>query len=249
MKVSSFTLKLVAFFSITCYCVAYSGLIPGQYIKLQFILSVLGMISLPLIAFLVDESYRRTGNMNKLMLRAFAIALISAFPYRYAFISETDMGISLVQSFFSGALTSFCCIGLILFYDKMKTRNQRIFCVAFICAISMLIGMELAPYALIITGIIHITRNKKFYEMAYYIVCFLVVISLVNIGILIMSDTSQINDGEIMRNISMFGGIFALPLIKKYDGTKGPSNKFITFCSYAFYPILLTIISIIKLLH
>ncbi|MBR5280725.1 MAG: hypothetical protein IKU26_07170, partial [Clostridia bacterium] len=123
MKFSSFTLKLVAFFSITCYCVAYSGLIPAQYTKIQFILSVLGMVSLPLIAFLVDEAYRRTGNLNKLMLSAFAIALISAFPYRYAFFSTSDQ--LAPQSFFSGALTSFCCIGLILFYDKMKTRNQR----------------------------------------------------------------------------------------------------------------------------
>ncbi len=247
MKVSSFTLKCVAFFSITCYCVAYSGLIPAQLVELQFILSVLGMISLPLIAFLVDEAYRRTGNMNKLMIRTFIVSLIAAFPYRYAFFSSVDS--LLPRSFFSGALTSFCCLGLILFYDKMQTRNQRIFCLAFICAISMLIGMELAPYALILTGIIHITRNRKFYEMAYYIVSFLVVISVVNIVIVLISHQSIVSSGEILRNISMFGGVFALPLIKKYDGTKGPSNKFITILSYGLYPFLLTIISIIKILH
>lgn len=247
MKVSSFTLKCVAFVSLGCYCVAYSGLIPAGMIELQFVLSLLGMMALPIFAFLVDEAYRRTGNMNKLMLRSFLIALVSAFPYRYAFFSATDS--LLPRSFFSGALTSFCCLGLVLFYDKMKTRNQRIFCLAFVCAISMLIGMELAPYALIITAIIHITRNKKFYEMAYYIVSFLVVISVVNIVIAIMSQQSIVNSGEILRNISMFGGILALPLIKKYDGTKGPSNKFITVFSYGFYPLLLTLISLIKILH
>ena len=247
MKVSSFTLKCVAFLSITCYCLAYSGLIPGQMIEIQFILSFFGMLSLPIIAFLIDEAYRRTGNMNRLMIRSFGIALLAAFPYRYAFFAASDS--LLPRSFFSGALTSFCCLGLILFYDKMKTRNQRIFCLAFICAISMLIGMELAPYALIVTAIIHITRGKKFFEMAYYIVSFLVVISIVNIVIVLLSNQSIIESGEILRNISMFGGVLALPLIKKYDGTRGPSNKFITVFSYGFYPLLLTVISVIKLLH
>ncbi len=246
MKVSSFTLKWVAALSITCYCVAYSGLIPPRYIEIQFILSVLGMISLPLVAFLVDEAYRRTGNINKLMIRTFSIALIAAFPYRYAFFSASDS--LLPRSFFSGALTSFCCLGLVLFYEKMKTKYQRIFCLAFICAMSMMIGMDLAPFALIITAIIHITRNKKFYEMAYYVVTFLVVISVVNIVILLLSDTSVISNGEILRNISMFGGVCALPLIKKYDGTRGPSNKFVTVVSYGFYPFLLTILGIIKVL-
>ena len=247
MKVSSFTLKCIAFLSLICYCVAYSGLIGEQYIKIRFLLSLLGMISMPIIAFLIDEAYRRTGNINKLMIRTFIIALISAFPYRYAFISEADMGISVVQSFFSGALTSFCCLGLILFYDKMKTRTQRAFCVAFICALSMLIGMELAPYALILTAIIHIARDKKFSEMAYYIVSFLAVISLVSIILLFTSKSMEFT-GELMRNITLFGGIFALPFIKKYDGTKGPSNKFVTMVSYGFYPTLLIIISVVKFL-
>ena len=85
--------------------------------------------------------------------------------------------------------------------------------------------------------------------MAYYIVSFLVVISVVNIVIVLISHQSIVSSGEILRNISMFGGVFALPLIKKYDGTKGPSNKFITILSYGLYPFLLTIISIIKILH
>ena len=54
MKISSFTLKCIAFLSITCYCVAYSGLIPAQYIEIKFILSLLGMISMPIIAFLAQ---------------------------------------------------------------------------------------------------------------------------------------------------------------------------------------------------
>jgi hypothetical protein len=92
-------------------------------IEIQFILSFLGMLSLPIIAFLIDEAYRRTGNMNRLMIRSFGIALLAAFPYRYAFFAASDS--LLPRSFFSGALTSFCCLGLILFYDKMKTDDTH----------------------------------------------------------------------------------------------------------------------------
>ncbi len=244
MRISSFSLKFIGFISITCYSVAYCGLISN--IWLQFVLSTLGTICLPIFAFLIDEAYRRTGNLTKLMTRSLIVALISAFPYRYAFFSAKDGWMP--QSFFSAALTSFCCIGLILFYDRMKTKNQRIFCLAFICALSMLIGMEFAPYALILVAIVHLTRNKKFFEMAYYVASFLIVISLVNIFIAKFTSYSDYSQTELLRNISMIGGIFALPLIKKYDGTKGPSNKFITFISYAYYPVMLTGICLIKLL-
>lgn len=245
MKVSSFSLKCIGFASITCYSVAYSGLISNLWI--QFILSTLGTLCLPIFAFLIDEAYRRTGNLSKLMTRSLIVALIAAFPYRYAFFSAKDGW--LPRSFFSGALTSFCCIGLVLFYDRMKTKNQRIFCLAFLCALSMLIGMEFAPYALILVSIIHITRNKKFFEMAYYIASFLIVISLVNIFIAEFTAYGNYSQTELIRNISMIGGVFALPFIKKYDGTRGPSNKFITFISYVYYPLMLLALCLIKLLH
>ena len=244
MKISALTLKGIGFASITCYAVAYSGLISHPW--LQFILSTIGMVSLPIFAFLIDEAYRRTGNLTKLMTRSILVALISAFPYRYAFFSAKDGWMP--QSFFSGALTSFCCIGLILFYDRMNTKNRKIFCLAFVCALSMLIGMEFAPYALILVSIIHLTRNKKFFEMAYYIASFLIVISLVNIFLAKFTSYGEYSQTELLRNISLIGGIFAIPLIKKYDGTKGPSYKIITFFSYAYYPTMLTGICLIKLL-
>ena len=244
MKISSFSLKSIGFLSITCYSVAYSGLISNQWI--QFILSTIGTLCLPIFAFLIEEAYQKTGNLTKLMTRSLIVALVAAFPYRYAFYAAKDGW--LPQSFFSGALTSFCCIGLILFYDKMKTKNQRIFCLAFVCALSMLIGMEFAPYALIIVAIIHLTRDKKFFEMAYYIASFLIVIAAVNLFMLKFTDYADYSQTELLRNISLFGGVFALPLLKKFDGTKGPSNKLITFGSYAFYPLMLAVICFIKLL-
>lgn len=244
MRISSFHLKCIGFTALTAYSVAYSGLIAN--IGLQFCLSLIGAVALPIFAFLIDEAYRRTGNLTKLMVRALSVALISAFPYRYAFFSSAD-GLS-PRSFFSAALTSFCCIGLVLFYDRMKTKNQRIFCLCFVCALSMLIGMEFAPYALILVAIIHIMRGRKFYEMAYYIVSFLVVISIVSFCFMKFTNYDHYAYTELLRNISLAGGIFALPFIKKYDGTKGPSNKFVTFMSYAFYPLMLTAICLIKLL-
>ena len=240
MKLNLFHLKLIAFASLTLFTLSISGLITNAI--LVFVFQLLGFVCVPLFAYVISEGYRNTHSINKYLLRVLLLAVLTALPHRYVCVSAENIWDP--QLFYSAALTAFFCLGSIVLYDRIKNKYGRIFCIVFTVAISFLIGFEFAPHALIIMFMIHICRDKKFVELAYYITSYCAVIAIVNIFLLKTSNSADIKT-EIMQNIALLGCILALPLIKKYDGTKGPSCKIF---SYIYYLLLLGIIVSIKVL-
>lgn len=242
MKFNSFKIKIIAFLCLTAYTVAYSGFISNTALK--YGLATIGCAAIPLFALLIDEAVEKTRSINKLMLKSLAVAIISALPYRYVFMSQDDPGD--IHLFYSLALTSFVCLASVYMYDKMKNKFQRIFCVGFIVVFAtFLIGLELCPHALIIMFIMHICKEKKFYEKAYYITSYVAVIAVVCFVFLKMvelEDQSFIT--ECYQNMTLLGAIIALPIIKNYNGEKGPSCKIL---SYSYYTLLLVVLLILKL--
>lgn len=238
MKFSNAKLKLIAMLSMAALSVSFSGLV-DRYFALKMFLGIMGWTSIGLYAFLITEGYRQTRNLTKYMLRVLLFAVLSALPYRYVYASAED---ALSPHFFySAALTAFFCLGAIALYDRLKTPQQKKFCVVFVCVMSFIIGLEFAPYAVILTYIIHIYREKRFTEMAYYMISFMVIFALINVVFLFTTDWDRT---ELYQNICMVGCILSVPLIKKYDGTKGRNIKWI---GYFYYPILLTVLLLVKL--
>lgn len=79
-------------------------------------------------------------------------------------------------------------------------------------------------------------------ELAYYLTSYAAVVSIVCI---FLTNAMPSQKAELLQHIPVFGCIFALPLLKKYDGSKGPSCKIF---SYVYYLGLLGVIVLIKLL-
>ena len=242
MKFNSFKIKIIAFICLTAYTVAYSGLITNTVLK--YSLGTIGCVCIPLFGLLIEEALTKTSSINKLMIKSLLVALLSAFPYRYVFMSKDNPGD--VHLFFSLALTSFICLASIYMYDKMKNKFQRIFCVVFITVIcSFLIGLELCPHALIIMFIIHICKDKKFFEKAYYIASYVIVIAVVCFVFVRFIGLDDENfKTECYQNITLLGCLGALPIMKNYDGHRGPSVKIL---SYGYYIVLLAVLLVIKL--
>ena len=240
MKLKLLHLKLIAFFSLTLFTLSISGLISNN--KLNFIFMAIGYMCMPLFAYIISEGYRNTRNINKYLLRILLIAILSALPHRYVCISAASAWDP--RLFFSSALTGLFCLLSIIVYDKIKYKYAKIFCVVFTVVISFVLGMELAPHALIIMYIIHFCRDKKFIELAYYISSYSIVITIVSLFMLFSNADLSIKS-ELYRNIAMIGCILSLFFIKKYDGTKGPSCKLL---SYSYYLVLLAIIVSIKVI-
>ncbi len=240
MKLNLFHLKLIAFASLTLFTVSISGLITNNI--LVFVFQLLGFVCVPLFAYIISEGYRNTHSINKYLFRVLLVAVLAALPHRYVCVSAESIWDP--QLFYSAALTAFFCLGSIVLYDRIKNKYARMFCIVFIVAISFLLGLEFAPHALIILFIIHICRDKKFMELAYYLTSYCAVIAIVSIFLLNTSGAADIKS-ELMQNIALLGCIPALPLIKKYDGSKGPSCKAF---SYLYYLLLLGVIVSIKVL-
>lgn len=240
MKLNLMHLKLVAFTALTLFTLSISGLISSSIIN--FIFLTLGYMCMPLFAYIISEGYNNTRNINKYLLRILIIAVLTALPHRYVCINAADAWDP--RSFFSSALTGLFCLLCIVLYDRIKLHYAKIICVIFTVAITFFLGLELAPHALIIMYIIHFCKDKKFFHLAYYISSYSIVISLVGLFMLFTTSDPSIK-GELYRNIAMIGCIPSLLLIKKYDGTRGPSLKLF---SYSYYLILLFVIVSIKVL-
>ena len=197
---------------------------------------------MPLFCFIISEGYRNTRSINKYLLRVLLLSILTAIPHRYVCISAQNAWHP--QLFYSSALTGFFCLISIVIYDKIRNKYAKMFCVVFTVVISFMCGLEFAPHALIIMYIIHFCRDKKFVELAYYLTSYTIVIAVVALFMLYTSSNPAIK-GELYRNIAMLGCIPSLFLIKKYDGTKGPSCKIF---SYVYYLLLLGIIVTIKVI-
>lgn len=243
MKTNIFVLKITAFISLTLFTLSLSGFITNA--PLRFAFQALGYVCVPLFAFIISEGYRHTRSVNKYILRVLLVAVIAALPHRYVCAAADNL--TDPRLFYSAALTGFFCIGSIILYDKMRSKYTRIICVIFTVVITFFLGLEFAPHALIIMYIIHICRNKKFAELAYYITSYCTVIAIVSAVMMYMGNdgTAGIRE-ELIQNIAIIGCIPALFLIKKYDGTKGPSCKIF---SYVYYLFLLGVIVTIKVLN
>lgn len=236
---NGFQLKIIGFAALTLSSVAFSGLIKNSYV--QCLLGILGCAALPIFTFLITEGYRKTHNLSRYMLRVLLVAVVAAYPYRCVFFDQESAYDP--RSFFSSALTAFFCLGAIVMYDKMKTKNQRVFCVVFLCAMSLIIQSDWLPYALILTFLFHVYREKNFSLVTFYVAAFCVVYALINVFFL-FSDSFQTGEGEIVRNISLLGCILPLPLLKRYNKEKGRKAKLL---SYLFYPFLLICLLLIKM--
>ena len=72
---SSFILKLIAIFSMTCDHISY--LIFGRFSFLNYI----GRFAFPIFAYQITEGYIHTSNLKKYFLRLLVFALISQIPF------------------------------------------------------------------------------------------------------------------------------------------------------------------------
>ncbi len=240
-KTNIFTLKIVAFVSLTFFTLSLSGFVTNTV--LLFVFKVLGYICVPLFVLIISEGLKHTRSVNKYILKVFLVAVLAALPHRYVCAAADNL--SDPRLFYSAALTGFFCLGSLILYEKMNSRATRIICIVFTVTLSFFLGLEFAPHALIIMYIMYVCRNKKFAELAYYVSSYCIVIAAVSLFMIYSNFDSANIKNELINNVAIIGCIPALPLIKKYDGSRGPSCKIF---SYLYYVVLLAVIVTVKVM-
>ena len=84
--INYFVLRTLTLLCVTFYVVAFSGIITVK--PLVIIFGILGYASLPLLAFCSVEAFRHSTRLNSLIIRNIILAVLCAFPYRFAFYSQ-----------------------------------------------------------------------------------------------------------------------------------------------------------------
>jgi len=209
-------------------------------------LNCIGRIAFPIFAFLLVEGYFHTRNLKKYLFRLLIFAIISEIPFNLA------IGSRIFYPVHQNVLWTFL-IGLLLICLNERARSKgrlwiRILTAAGSIVIGLLLGiLTMVDYhhAGIFTVLVfYFFRGKKWWQrLAQLLLLFYI--------------NNEILAG-VTQNFSLFGHAFsfhrqifallALIPIWLYRGRQGHHSKAFQYFCYAFYPLHLAVLAIIKLL-
>ena len=209
-------------------------------------MTCIGRLSFPIFAFMIVEGYFHTKNLKKYVLRLLVFAIISEIPFNLAMSSR------IVNPMHQNVLWSFLIsIGLIYWNEKAKA-TQKIWKQIVVGCISVILGYILGIVTMVDyyhAGILTVLafyffRQKKWWSYLGQFVC----LWYINTEIL----------GGFGYEIPLFGktifihrqgfALLALIPIWLYRGKQGYHSKILQYVYYAFYPVHLLILGLIKIL-
>lgn len=207
-------------------------------------LTCIGRLAFPIFAFLLVEGYFHTSNLKKYVKRLFIFALISEIPFNLA------MGSSITYILRQNVLWAFL-IGIWLIYLNEKVKNKKLFVRVIVGISTTLLGYILGfatfvdyyGYGIAMILIFYFFRGEKYWN---YLGQFL---ALAYVNIELMKGLSY--------EVNLFNKVYFIPQqafallslipIWLYHGKQGPHNKVIKYVYYAFYPVHLLILGLIKI--
>lgn len=213
------------------------------------ILRMIGRLSFPIFAYLIAVGYSKTHSFSKYLNRLFIFALISQIPFSMAFGEAVSIhSFSDFLRFFVVSpyphLNIFFTLGLglltIRIWDKEESRLGKIIIIISLGIIAKVFYTDYDMYGVAMMLAFYIFRDNKIKT----------IISQVSVYILFSAS-------QILLYLYKFPGttlelawftqglsILALIFIFMYNGEKGKDLKYFF---YAFYPVHLLAIGVIKI--
>ena len=208
-------------------------------------LTCIGRLTFPIFAFLIVEGYFHTKNLKKYVGRLLLFAVLSEIPFNLA------LGSRLFYPIHQNVLWSFLIsIGLIHWNEKAKAKGKLWVRILVGCA-SVLLGsivglLTMVDYyhaGVLMVLTFYFFRQKKWWSYVGQLLC----LWYINMEIL----------GGFGYEIQLFGNTFflmrqglallALIPIWLYHGKQGYHSKWFQYTCYAFYPLHLLILGILKM--
>lgn len=208
-------------------------------------LTCIGRISFPVFAFLIVEGYFHTRNLKKYVGRLLLFAILSEIPFNLA------MGSRLFYPIHQNVLWSFLIsLGLIRWCEKARATGKRWKQIGAGCGavligyLAGLVTMVDFYHAGILTVLVfYFFRQRKWWSYAGQ----LLGLWYVNMELL----------GGYSYELHLFGNTYffvrqglallALIPIWLYRGKQGYHSKLLQYAYYAFYPLHLLILGLIKI--
>lgn len=225
MFMNNFTLKVLA-----CILMLIDH-VGAVFFPKILLLRIIGRLSFPIFSFLLVEGYVRTSNFTKYATRLFLFALISHYPFMLAF------KINSYNIFFT--LTA----GLIALYvldykfndNDTKNNFMKFITIIAICIFVQSIHTDYGYYGVLMIIIFKVFREKGFAKLLGALI-------LLNI-MYIAPMYKYIFYPNGFRVFLQSTSLLALGFMYFYNGKQGRKLKYLF---YAFYPVHLTILYLIK---
>ena len=208
-------------------------------------LTCIGRISFPIFAFMIVEGYYHTKSLKKYVRRLLLFAVLSEIPFNLA------MGGRIFYPVHQNVLWSFL-ISLALIHWNEKTKAKKLWLRILVGCVTVLLGYILGLltmvdfyHAGILTVLVfYFFRQRKWWS---YLGQFL---SLWYINMELL--------GGYSYELHVFGGTFflarqgfallALIPIWAYRGRQGYHSKLLQYAYYAFYPVHLAVLGVLRIL-
>ena len=209
------------------------------------VFTCLGRLTFPIYAFMIVEGYFHTSNLKKYVNRLFLFAILSEIPFNLV------MGSSLFYPLHQNVLWSFLIsVGLIHWNEKAKEKQmwKRILvgissvCVGYLVGIITFVDYYHAGILMVL--VFYFFKSKKWWCYLGQLVC----LWYINVEML-GGFSYEVNILGQTHFIARQGfALLALIPIWLYRGKQGYHNKVLQYSYYAFYPLHLLILGILKFL-
>ncbi|WP_102399682.1 TraX family protein [Haloimpatiens massiliensis] len=198
------------------------------------ILRVIGRLAFPIFAYFISEGYIKTSNVKKYQKRLLVFALISQIPFYLAFKNVLYLNI-------------FFTLFLGLYAIKVYDEKGSISIIWIIGILAQIINTDYGLYG-VFTIYLFYKYHEDFKTMAKKQVFLNVIFVSVIFLITILSAFNKGKDGTwifmTLIGVSMQAvSLVSLFFIKRYNGERGRSMKYLF---YGFYPVHLMILWMIK---
>ena len=238
-ETTSFSLHMMAMLFMLCDHL-WGTVVPGNDW-----LTCIGRLAFPIFAFMIVEGYFHTGNLKKYVFRLFVFALISEIPFNLA------MGSRLFYPIHQNVLWSFLIsIGLIHWNERMKHKPlwKRILagiaavCIGYVGGIITFVDFYHAGILTVL--VFYFLRGKNWLCCLGQLLC----LWYINVEMLAGFSYEIHIFGATHFIVRQGFALLALIPIWLYRGRQGPHSKMLQYLYYAFYPLHLLILGILKLL-
>lgn len=239
LETTSFSLHIMAMIFMLC------DHLWGTIISGNDWLTCVGRLTFPIYAFMIVEGYFHTKNLKKYVTRLLLFAVISEIPFNLA------MGSRLFYPIHQNVLWSFLIsIGLIHWNEKVKDKHiiKRILigilsiCIGYIVGLITFVDFYHAGILMVL--VFYFFRQRKWWCYVGQLIC-LWYINFEMLG----GFGYEINILNQTYFLSRQGfAILALIPIWLYQGKQGYHSKWLQLFYYAFYPLHLLILGLLKFL-
>ena len=240
IETSSMSLHVMAMIFMLCDHL-WGTVIPGNDW-----LTCIGRISFPIFAFLIVEGYFHTKNLKKYVLRLLVFAVVSEIPFNLA------MGSSVFYPIHQNILCCFLIsLGLIHWNEQAKKKNKvwmRILVGVITVILGYFIGMiamvDFYQAGILTVLVFYFFRQRIWWSYIGQFVC----LWYINVEMLGGFGYELLLGSKTFFFSRQGFALLALIPIWLYRGKQGYHSKVLQYTYYAFYPIHLLILGIIKFL-